>query len=491
MAVSSPGGPRRPLRYWAVLALVGCVPPARPEPAPPQQSGFRQVPIGLCEDYPEESRTLSGVRRDLELLESIGIETLRVSLGWDGIEPEKDRYDFSFWDAFVELATEHGIRLIPYVAYTPAWNSTGSGADSWKAPPRDNAELGELLGLLARRYRGRIRSWEIWNEPDNKDYWTGSAAEYAELLRVGSAAVRAVDPTLSVVAGGLAGRVDFLTELFDELDAASLVDVVNLHAYYETWNPEPLETLTEYVAQVDALVERHGGGQDIWMAEVGYSNYRQASRVSEYTRARFAYEHTLEYQAVMLVRTLALLMASPAISLVAWYELKDPPLTDAMIGDVNNRHLGVVFTDYRPKPALAALGFMNRLFAGGFRLVDDRVQIEHPGATDDAHAARHVHAFLTPEQTLVVIAWLGTPAAGSGAAVASRAEVSSGQAEDTRREVWRVRAPFSWRGEATVHGAEGNVRRRVSAPAGEREVDVELELRGGDVQVLTLPVTLD
>jgi hypothetical protein len=486
MAVSLPARLSRGLCCSALAALVTCVPPARPEATPPQNDGWRHVPIGLCEDYPEESRSLAGVQRDLELLEKIGVNTLRVSLGWDGIEPQKDQYDLAFWDAFVELATARGVTLIPYVAYTPAWNSTGSSEDSWKAPPRDTAELGELLALLAGRYRGRIKSWEIWNEPDNKDYWTGSVAEYAELLRVGSAAVRGVDPALSVVAGGLAGRVEFLTELFDDFDAAALVNVVNLHSYYETWNPEPLETIPEYVAQVAALLERHGGRQDVWMAEVGYSDYREGSRVSDYTSSRYSYEHTLDYQAVVLVRTLALSMASPAISLVAWYELKDPPATDAMIGDVNNRHLGVVFNDYEPKPALAALGFMNRLFAGGFRVVDDRLRVEHPGATGDVHAARQAHAFLTPEQTLVVIAWLGTPGRGS-----QSAERASGQAEDERHEIWRIRAPFSPMGEATFHGARGDERKRVPAAPGARETELTLELRGGDVQVITLPVALD
>jgi hypothetical protein len=58
----------------------------------------------------------------------------------------------------------------------------------------------------------------------------------------------------------------------------------------------------------------------------------------------------------MLVRTLALALAHPELALIAWYELKDARASDAVIGDDHNRHLGVAFADYRPKPALEALG---------------------------------------------------------------------------------------------------------------------------------------
>src|SRR4051812_11290387 len=112
-----------PALLAAVLALSGCRSGAA---APPVAEGlvFRAVPIGLCEDYPEESRSLETVRRDMKLLREAGVRLLRVSIGWDGLEPQEGRYDWAFWDAFVDLAVrQNGVRLIPYVAYTPRWIS--------------------------------------------------------------------------------------------------------------------------------------------------------------------------------------------------------------------------------------------------------------------------------------------------------------------------------------------------------------------------------
>src|SRR4051794_12727249 len=83
---------------------------------------FQRVEIGLCEDYPEESRSLTSARRDLEVLKTNNLRVLRIAFGWDAMEPEPGKYDWSFWDDFVRLAVdEYGVKLIPYVCYTPRW----------------------------------------------------------------------------------------------------------------------------------------------------------------------------------------------------------------------------------------------------------------------------------------------------------------------------------------------------------------------------------
>jgi hypothetical protein len=444
-------------------AALGCS--AKPASAPVVQSAsiphavLRQVPLGLCEDYPEETRSLEEVRRDFGVLKAAGVSVLRVSIGWDGVEPEKDHYDFAFWDAFVDAAVASGIRLLPYVAYTPRWDSDGTPEAYWKTPPRDLAEFTEIMGLLAARYRARVGSWEIWNEPDNRDYWLGSAAEYASLLAAGSAAVRRANPRAEVVSGGLAGGVEFLREVFDEHGGAELVDVVNLHAYYETWNPNPLEALPQYLDDVSAIVKRHGGRQAIWLAEVGYSNWRAPDAPPS-----ASYEHTLDYQAVMLVRTLALAYAHPAVSLVAWYELKDPRGSAPMIGNDHNRHLGVTFADYAPKPAFAALAFTQSLFSRGFSDADAQVRVSRQPSS-----AVELRAFVTARQSLVLVAWLKT-AAPPGA--------------EPRHEVVRVAAPYTRRGTARVYDAQG---RPVEAHLGEyasSSVDLSFELGDGEVRVI-------
>lgn len=464
------------LSVLALLSLQGCGKPPSSSAAPPRARAhdtLRQVPLGLCEDYPEEVRTLEEARRDFQLLETAGLSVLRISIGWDGVEPEKDRYELGYWDAFVQLAHERGIVLIPYVAYTPRWNSDGGPDDYWKTPPRDLKEFSEIMRLLATRYRGRIHSWELWNEPDNRDYWLGSAAQYAALLQAGAEAVHGADPELKVVSGGLAGGVDFFRELFAQPGAAQAIDVVNLHSYYETWNPNPLETIPSYVDDIGRIVAERGGRQPLWMAEVGYSNF-QSTKATQYP-----YEHSVDFQAVMLVRTLALLFAKPAVSLVAWYELKDPRPTDAMIGDDNNRHLGVVYADYRPKPALSALTLMNRLFAAGFRSVDAEL-----GGSADPELERH--GFVTAQNTLLLIGWLRTRASPPSPSDAPATTALS----DTRKRRVQVSAPYAARGAPRSFDERGRaLPPSIEVSAGQAgHTTLSFELRGGEVRLIELPI---
>src|SRR5690606_19985674 len=311
----------------------------------------------------------------------------------------------------------------------------------------------------------------------NRDYWLGTAAQYAELLQAGSKAVREADPNAQVVFGGLAGGVHFLRKVFDHHAGSEHVDVVNLHSYYETWHPDPLETIPEYVSEVSGIVARHGGNQPLWMAEVGYSDFRTAPATapgSASGHGMFAYEHAPRFQAVMLVRTLALLLAEPAVSLIAWYELKDVRSTDAVIGDDHNRHLGVVTADYRPKPALDALTFVRRLFADGFRSLAGDAGYEQTSSPDV-----HVRSFLTANQRVVVVAWLSNAPASATAPVA----------DDARLEQLRVVVPYLAQSEPILYD-EGGRKRTTGLVARSQSGTTELELTlgGGQVSVVEFPV---
>lgn len=450
---------------------------------------LRMVPLGLCEDYPEESRSFEVVRKDLALLKAAGVRVLRVSIGWDGLEVEKDRYDWAFWDGFVDLAVrQSGVRLIPYVAYTPRWNATGGSADYWKSPPRDLAELEEVMELLATRYRDTISSWEIWNEPDNRDYWVGSAAEYARLLEAGARGVRRGNPSAAVVSGGIAGGTGFLDEVMTA-PAGRLVDVVNAHAYPETWSPHPIEALPGYVREVARAAEHHGRRRPVWVAEVGYSTYRRGrAAVSEWVGAKFAYEHTAEFQAVALLRTVAVLLATD-VSLIAWYEVKDPPAADEMIGDDNNRHLGVAYADHRPKPALAALRFLAERTERG--VAEIATSVRGAGATPIV-----VRAFRTGDQRLLAFAWIPTHGPegarpvtttdNAAPAAPSPAGSATGEAADPRQARFSLELAAETRGEVSLHDAAGHVRGSAAATRTPGRTTVhDLEVVGGSITLLT------
>jgi len=440
------------------------------------------VNAGLCEDYPASRRTLAAARQDLEVLRRTGAKSMRISFSWAEMEAQPGQYDWQFWDEFIRMATQdYGIELMPYICYTPRWAAREDSASFWKSPPKDPATFGRFVTALVQRYKGKIHSWEIWNEPDNGDYWTGSPADYAALLKAGSEAVHREDPAAKVVLGGLAWNTNYLRTLMQDHGISPLIDVVNLHSYNETWLGEGLEHVRDSIDRVGQTIDRYGHHQELWMAEVGYSSFRRADYVSAAWEARYSYEHTESFQAESLFRTLTLLAASGRVSRMAWYRVNDLPDTTGIIGDVNNRHLGLIGSDGREKPALAALRFFNGVSGRGLECIDDEVIISRRIRSD-----AEVHCFRTDDDGVVVVAWLKT-------FVRSERNGAPTDGIDRRQERISIELPGELsadarisdvRGTASTLGADGgelSITRR-----GETTSISGLTVQGGQVFVIEL-----
>ena len=73
-------------------------------------------------------------------------------------------------------------------------------------PPDNHQDFGDFVYAVASRYRGRIRAYQIWNEPNLAREWGGrspNAAEYVQLLRVAYGRIKEADPNAMVITAGL------------------------------------------------------------------------------------------------------------------------------------------------------------------------------------------------------------------------------------------------------------------------------------------------
>lgn len=348
---------------------------------------------------------MAAARSDLVTTKNAGATVLRIAFGWDAMEPEPGKFDWSFWDDFVRVAAEENLTLIPYICYTPRWAASDQGENSWRSPPRNPDEFGRFVAALVQRYRDTIRTWELWNEPDNPAYWSGTVAQMAALIRAGSRAVRAADPTARVVLGGIATELPFLEALFRQERIAPYIDVVNLHSYFETWHPEPIERLPDYLDDAAEIVRVHGEDEPLWLAETGYSSVGPRPVISEVYRAIFQGEHTESAQAAALVRTFLLGLNVTKMELFAWYRINDLIAAQNVIGDDNNRHLGVRRIDGSLKPAHAAFRQLAQLFTvTRFRPAKPEVHLAAP-----ANSPAIVRTFELEDGRVVIGAWLARP----------------------------------------------------------------------------------
>jgi hypothetical protein len=90
----------------------------------------------------------------------------------------------------------------------PQW---AGGKYPENGPPNNLQDFGDFLTALAKRYKGRIAAYQIWNEPNlnvaGRSEWGGrppNPAEYTQMLKVAYQAIKAADPNALVVSAGLA-----------------------------------------------------------------------------------------------------------------------------------------------------------------------------------------------------------------------------------------------------------------------------------------------
>lgn len=442
----------------------------------PQDIELYHLNVALCEDYPEASTTHAKIDKDMDVLKKSGIKILRIAFQWGAIEYEKGKFDYLFWDYFVETAHKNDITLIPYICYTPRWNATGDSTNFWTSIPIDYIEFGNTVTALVNHYKKYIHSWELWNEPDIKEFFAGTAEDLAKLTKIGSEAVRKADPSAIVVLAGLAHHTDFTLRLFRDYNISKYVDVVNCHDYSETWSGEPIENITGYINTLSDIIKKYGNGQSLWTAEVGYSNFRKDAYVSNSYKAYYNYEHTSEYQAVELFKTLSLINATGKVANAAWYRIADLVPATIVIGDVNNKFLGIVTTEHKPKPAMSAISFFNKLFSQKNKGIDNKIKIDKKENSDS-----QIHCFKNLDGSIIVVAWLQTNGKSE------RGSDVSGNVKDTRVEKVSIRIPLKLNGKVNSYSEIGNANKLDGKIIRGNSTELnELNLYGGKIAIIKI-----
>jgi hypothetical protein len=196
--------------------------------------------------------------------------TLRLwdsGTSWTLLEPVKGVWNWQPLDTWVAAAEQHGVHdILLTLGQTPAWASTnpddvnyvGAGAP---APPADIQDWRDYITAVAQRYQGRIRYYEIWNEPNDPTYYTGSVAELAQLTAEAYRILKAVDPDNTVVspAAYLPGYLDQLLQA----GIGSNVDMIAFH-FYQT----PPENTAAAMANVRLVMSINGAGAiPLWDTE--------------------------------------------------------------------------------------------------------------------------------------------------------------------------------------------------------------------------------
>jgi hypothetical protein len=196
---------------------------------------------------------------------------------WPDLESRTSNWDFTLLDQYVALAQKHNVALLLPLGLTPTWASARPGEPSEHfqpgnlAAPKYIEDWRIYVSTVARRYKGRIRNYEIWNEPNLKEYWTGTTKELITLAHEASQILRDIDPTVTIVGPSATDRETGPGWLDDYLSAGGgmYLDAIAHHLYVF---PSPPEALLPFAGRVRQVMAKHGmADKPLWNSELGWA----------------------------------------------------------------------------------------------------------------------------------------------------------------------------------------------------------------------------
>jgi len=214
--------------------------------------------------------------RRIQLLQDAGVRWWRQEFSWAEVESSPAQFDWSRWDAIISTAERHGASVLPVLMHEPRW----VGIDT-----RDAVDaFARFAGAAAERYRGRVKYWQIWHEPNTKA-WDSTPGQYARFLVAASQAIREADPNAKVLGLNTAlADVQWIEKILRLIPYDSF-DVLALHPNRPPNDPEersdlwfrdslrgddPLarEDLSGQIEAVQRLMVVRGSLKPIWITDI-------------------------------------------------------------------------------------------------------------------------------------------------------------------------------------------------------------------------------
>jgi hypothetical protein len=175
--------------------------------------------VALQDDSVFLNQTVWNREIGLQKAREMGVTRLRVNLQWSKVlgaqahtrkAPKVLNYDFVAFDALIDHARAHGIKIqLTVTGPAPAWATKNRKVGPYKPrAPRYAA----FVRAVAKHFKGRVDRYSIWNEPN----WPGwlapqkqrgrvtGAKLYRALYIAGYRSIKKVDRNAQVLIGELA-----------------------------------------------------------------------------------------------------------------------------------------------------------------------------------------------------------------------------------------------------------------------------------------------
>jgi hypothetical protein len=264
--------------------------------------------------------TPAQIDQQLDQMQAMGVNNVRVMIPWAGVEYYPDYYNWATVDYMVNAADSRGMGVLGVITSTPFW-ATQPGQPALSGAPASAQAYGDFAGQVAQRYAGKVGAYEVWNEPNAYIFYSPQPdpAGYTDLLKAAYPEIKAADPNATVI-GGVVGSVTTYGNLtmnpidfVDGIYAAGgepYFDALSFHPYqYTTQFSQggyfPDSPINQLAAMHSVMVANGDGDKLIWASEYGEpSNVAGEDNQAAYLQDMVTKWRTLDYTGPTFVWTL-------------------------------------------------------------------------------------------------------------------------------------------------------------------------------------------
>ncbi len=219
-----------------------------------------------------------------DYLVPLGIKKIRLQGGWAATEREKGSYDFRWLDRVIEDARGRGLEILLETSYGNPVYAGGGGRGLMGGFPTSDEALGawdRWVQAMATRYRGQVRDWGMWNEPDgNKAHTPEMTADFN--IRTAEV-IKRVIPDARIAGGVLCSPNPVWTEAWLQRVTAQKKESLFTWFVYHGYTRNPDQGHYENVEKLKTLVQKYAPALKLWQGEAGtQSEYCLGGALSKY-----------------------------------------------------------------------------------------------------------------------------------------------------------------------------------------------------------------
>jgi hypothetical protein len=195
-------------------------------------------------------------------------------LDWADINSAPGVYDFQQLDAFIKINQERDVDIIYTFGRTPLWASSQPGVQGpygpgQCAPPANVQNWDDYVTAIASHAGARITYWELWNEPQDPEYYCGDTRTLVTMAQHAYRIIKSINPAAQIItpAASAAGGPAWLDSYLSE-GGGNYADIMSFHGYCNS----EAESINSVISQYRSVIAAHGqSSKPLWDTEADWA----------------------------------------------------------------------------------------------------------------------------------------------------------------------------------------------------------------------------